>query len=305
MQIELTEEQTFTARAGANAIRGLRIVSEWEGLTKLESSTGEHLIVVVEGGQFVKGSPSLVRDLRFGLNGDCFITVPQTILPDGSIEPSFQVGQYATTKGADGKATITADCAPWVRINFADAKQACLDAGYKMITERQWLAIAWNVYRQGENWTGGKVGAGKLFQGIRKGNVNSAQPGNYAPTDSDERRWLTLPNGERICDLNGNVWQWVDDNVQGNTDGLISKAFAADSPSIAAASTKHSGLGYIPDAGTKWSGRALIRGGCWRSVDYAGAFYLGYGWPGGGSTMSASAAPSLARVSDSWSLVTA
>jgi len=283
MNIELTEEQTFTARAGANAIHGLRIVSEWEGLTKLESPTGEHLIVIEEGGQFVKGSPSLVRDLRLGLNGDCFITVPQTILPDGSTEPSFQVGQYATSKGANGKAVITADGTPWVRINFADAKKACLDAGYKMITERQWLAIAWNAYRQGENWTGGQVGSGKLFQGIRNGNVSSAQAGNFVPTDSDERRWLVLSNGERICDLNGNLWQWVIDNVQGNADGLISKAFSSDSPSITAAdlAPKNSGIGYIPGCGTDWSGGARVRGGYWYSYGCAGAFLLSDGWPGG------------------------
>ena len=205
--------------------------------------------------------------------------MPQTALPNGVTVPSFQVGQYATTKGADGQATIIPSSSPWTHINFADAKKACLNAGYKMITETQWLAIAWNAYRQDANWTGGRVGEGKMSQGIRKGNMIAAKPGIYEPTDLEERRWLVLSNGERICDLNGNVWQWVFDDVQGNADGLIGKVFSSDSPSIGAAATKNSGLGYIPTAGDDWSGDALVRGGCWGSSGYAGAFYLGGGWP--------------------------
>ncbi len=281
MNIVLTKEKTFTARSGTNEVHGLRVISKWEGLTKLESPSGEHLIVIAESGQFVKASAALLRNLQHGLSADCFITVPDTTLPNGITVPSFQVGQYAATKSEDGKLTIRADAAPWVRINYADAKKACESAGYKLITETQWLAIAWNAYRQDANWTGGKVGEGQLFQGIRKGNVSSAQPGNYESPDSQEKRWLTLSNGERICDINGNVWQWVFDDVQGNEAGLISKAFACDSPSITAshAATKKSGLGYIPNAGANWSGYALIRGGCWYSVGFAGAFSLGDDWP--------------------------
>lgn len=284
MNIVLTKEQTFTVRAGVNAIHGLRVVGEWEGLTKLEAPSGDHLIVIADGGHLVKGSDALLHNLRHGLSHDRFITVPETTLPNGVVVPAFQVGQYASTKGDDGKLAIRAEGAPWVRINYSDAKKACETAGYKLITETQWLAIAYNASQQDANWTGGKVGEGKLFQGIRKGNVSSAQPGSYTSPDADEQRWLTLSNGERICDLNGNVWQWVFDDVQGNESGLIAKAFAKDSPSITTRPfpSLKAGMGWIPEAGANWSGRALIRGGCWFSDDYAGAFVLGYGWPGGG-----------------------
>lgn len=138
---------------------------------------------------------------------DVFITVPETTLPGGTVVPAFQVGQFACAQGEDGKAAVTADGTPWVRINFEEAKSACQKAGYQLITERQWLAIAHNAATQGCNWTKGEVGAGKLFRGIRKGKITSAQPGTYEPESRKERRWLTLPNGERICDLNGNLFQ--------------------------------------------------------------------------------------------------
>lgn len=212
---------------------------------------------------------------------DLFITVPEVTLPNGIVVPSFKVGQYAATKGADGKATVTAEGKPWVNINFADAKKACAEAGYALITELQWLAIAHDVAGVDANWTKGKVGEGKLFRGIRKGNVSSAQAGTYQSPDAKERRWLMLSNGERICDINGNVFSWIFDNIQGDDAGLTG-VIKADSPSLQAPyPSLEKGMGWRPDGQRDWSGRALVRGGCWYSGSHAGAFRLNRGWPGG------------------------
>lgn len=214
---------------------------------------------------------------------NCFVTVPETKLPHGLIVPAFEVGQFACSQGDDGKAVVTAEGTPWVRINFADAKAACEAAGVKLITESQWLAIAWNASQQDCNWTKGKVGEGKLFQGIRKNKVDSAQPGNFVPASRKERRFLTLSNGAQVCDFNGNVWQWVFDDIQGDDAGLVAKAFAEDSPSITTAPfpSMEKGMGWRPSSGSNWSGTALIRGGGWSSERVAGAFSLYRDWPGG------------------------
>jgi formylglycine-generating enzyme required for sulfatase activity len=179
---------------------------------------------------------------------------------------------------------IDADLAPWVRINFHDSKTAAEAAGYSMITETQWLAIAYNASQQAANWTGGEVGVGKLCQGIRKGNVSGAQRGSYKSTDSDEHRWLVLSNGSRVCDFNGNIFQWVSDDVQGDEDGLIGSEIGLDSISLSTApypADTH-GMGWRPSSSRDWSGRALLRGGGWNSDGSAGAFYLGGYWPGSG-----------------------
>jgi formylglycine-generating enzyme required for sulfatase activity len=212
-----------------------------------------------------------------------FITVPEVTLPNGTIVPSFQVGQYACTKGENNQVTVTADAAPWVRISYHKAVELCKASGFKLITETQWLAIAYDAAQQPANWTKGAVGKGDLFQGVRKGTVSSAQPGNVEPTDKTERRWLVLSNGERICDFNGNVFQWVFDDVQGDEQGLIAKPFAKESPSLATASypSLKKGMGWRPDAGRDWYGYVLIRGSDWRSDDNAGAFRLDDGWPDG------------------------
>lgn len=209
-----------------------------------------------------------------------FVTVPEVTLLDGTIVPSFRVGQFACSRDDSGRPVVRADLPPWVRINYANARQVLEEAGWQMITERQWLAIATDAARQDCNWTGARVGEGELFQGIRNCNVGNAQPGNYESSDATERRWLTLSNGARVADFNGNLFQWVSDDVQGDESGLIAKAFAADSVSLQAPyPSLKKGMGWRPDGARDWSGLALFRGGCWGSGAYAGVFLLNRGWP--------------------------
>lgn len=165
--------------------------------------------------------------------------------------------------------------------NYHEAREACIKSGYVLITEMQWLAIAHDAASNNCNWTKGKVGEGKLYQGLRNNSVTCAQPGDYDPTNPKERRWLTLSNGERVCDFNGNLWQWVFDDVQGDENGLTARPFDKDSPSITTAPfpSMKKGMGWRPDAGTDWSGGALIRGGFWSSGARAGAFSLNDDWP--------------------------
>ena len=132
-----------------------------------------------------------------------FITIPDTVLPSGLAVPSFKVGKYLSTRGENDTPLSIATAAPWVEINYHDAIAAADKAGLKLLRESQALAIAWLIYQQDANWTGGKVGEGQLFQGLHEGNVDEAQPGTYESDDANERRWHALPNGERIYDFAG------------------------------------------------------------------------------------------------------
>ncbi|MDP1766724.1 MAG: SUMF1/EgtB/PvdO family nonheme iron enzyme [Methylotenera sp.] len=205
---------------------------------------------------------------------DHFITVPETVLPSGIVIPSFQVGQYACTQGIDGKAAVSSTAEPWVSISYYEAVDACKKAGYKLITEKQWLALAWNVSQQDCNWSGGNVGKGKLFSGIRNWNVNHAQPGIFVPEDLEEQRWLTISNGEHIFDINGNVYQWVFDDVQGDEKGLIAHNFDKDSFTITTPPYPSEEKGMGKYEVWEWLGYAMYRGGCWNSGVWAGVFSL-------------------------------
>ena len=210
-----------------------------------------------------------------------FVTIPSITLPGGLVVPSFQVGQYLSGKGADGMAVVAAEAKPWVRINYSEARQACTAIGGRLITESQYLAIAFDIAGQDINWTGGKVGQGKVYQGLHLGTVDEAQASNFVSEDPSERCWHQLSNGERVYGFAGNAYSWVFDDVQGDEAGLVARAFAADSPSITTApfASMANGMGWRPVAGRDWSGLALARGGFWNDEDYAGVFRLRNDWP--------------------------
>ena len=145
------------------------------------------------------------------------------------------------------------------------------------------VAASSNVAQQDCNWTGGKVGEGSLFQGLRKNTVDFAQPINFVSDDPDEQRWFTLSNGEKIQDINGNIWQFVFDDVQGDENGRVARPFDENSPSLITPPFKRKtkGVGWFPIANSDWIGYALFRGGYWYSDAIAGVFAL-VGDDGGG-----------------------
>lgn len=64
---------------------------------------------------------------------------------------------------------------PWTNINQFDARSACesLGEGFRLPTDREWVAMAREVENRAENWVDGQVGSifadgGGLFQGIAK-----------------------------------------------------------------------------------------------------------------------------------------
>lgn len=212
---------------------------------------------------------------------DPFVQVPETTLPSGLVVPAFFVSRYLAAQ--DGESiTIAVDRAPWVEISYHEARDACTAAGLNLITESQALALAHNIANQAANWTGGAVGEGNLFQGLREGDFDEVQAASFEPDNADERRWFVLSNGERIYDVAGNAYTWIFDDVQGDKDGVVARAFADDSPSLTTAPypSMERGTGWQPRKGRDWSGHALVRGGFFYSEDDAGVFYLNYDFPG-------------------------
>jgi hypothetical protein len=203
-----------------------------------------------------------------------FIVVPATTLSCGVHVPAFAVARWLAARGPDGELLLSETAPPWVRIGYHEARAACARAGVGLLTELQALAIAHDVAGQAANWSGGAVGAGRLFQGLHRGRFDAAQPACVTSPDPFERRWHVLSNGERIVDCAGNAFSWVFDDVQGNADGIVARSFAPGSPTLATApgAPMQQGLGWWPRAGRSWWGRALARGGSWSSQDGAGIF---------------------------------
>lgn len=238
----------------------------------------------VERSEPVKDEPltsSMIFNLGDILGGttsqlDAFIQVPETTLKNGLVVPSFYVGKYACSKSNANSAIVSEQHGPWVNISFNGAKIACTGSGYSLIKESQYLAIAQQIQSQDENWTGGKVGVGSLYQGLHRGNVLEAKNGSFISKDPMERRWHVLANGERIYDFAGNVSSWVFNDMHGDESGITSERFDDEHVSLSTALFPRNdrGMGRYPAASRDFTGFALVRGGYWAMANDAGVFAL-------------------------------
>lgn len=136
------------------------------------------------------------------------------------------VGSVATSQPAN---------TPWVNIDSANARNACLSLGvkYGIISNPEWMTIAYEIEKTASNWSGGTVGTGTLFKGHTDASPNSALAvtnvndpydgtGNSAAdppgAGKEQFRTQTLSNGEVIWDFSGNVGEWVDWTIGGGFD---------------------------------------------------------------------------------------
>jgi len=226
--------------------------------------------------------------------------------PDSNLygKTYFYVMKYQARNNG-GVPQSTGDGLPWTNISQLDAIQKSKDAGYHLITNWEWMAIARDIEQVADNWTGGAVGSGM----IKRGNVGTTDDGSYDGADPEtgilnDKAKLKLSNGEEIYHFSGNVWEWVDEtktttellanfNSQSSNwyeyNGTIvadfSKAiilpYSMAGPKAAHNSANGVGKIYV-DTDASWSNNtpydntihAFLRGGYWNNGANAGVFAL-------------------------------
>jgi len=220
---------------------------------------------------------------------------------------AFCVMQFEA-KNVAGTPTSQASGSPWVSINQTDSKTECtsLGASYDLISNPEWMTIAYDIEATDSNWSGPSVGTGMLNRGHSDNSPTSAlavtvdsdsydgtgnNSGQAAGSGWEQKRTHTLSNGETIWDIAGNVWEWTDWSLGGGlTSGptsctaawtelpdvacgaLASADYMPDNPSSQTAATYNStyGLGRLYGG----SGGAARRGGGWGNGAYGGVFTL-------------------------------
>ena len=214
---------------------------------------------------------------------------------------NFCVMKYEA-KNVGGVATSQATGTPWVNMNQTNAKTAAQTpgAGYHLITEPEWMTIAMNVINNPVNWSTGKVGDGFIYSGHNEGAPNNSLAastndsdgysgtGNASP--SNQKRTLTLSNGEVIWDLAGNVYEWTDATITGGQPGLTGQTAYAwneyNAPTMqrnglpttswptGTSYTGSQGVGRLYSNLAEGGVRAFLRGGSWGSGSDAGVLML-------------------------------
>ena len=172
-------------------------------------------------------------------------------------------------------------------------------SGCTLMSEAQWLTIAQNVLSNPVNWSGNAVGSGYIYSGH-----NDNSPGNaleasddsngYSGTEQssgNQKRTLTLTNGETIWDLAGNAAEWTSGQKTGGqpspagyawrewtavSGGTISPSPFPATTGLSGASTWNSsnGIGQIYSNSADATLRGFIRGGGWNYGSFTGVLTL-------------------------------
>jgi len=206
----------------------------------------------------------------------------------------FCVMKYEA-KNVSGVATSQPGNAPWINISQVAAAAACKAIGAHLINNAEWMAIARDAESVSSNWNGLVMCRGHSdcspANALSVSNPSDPYDQTGQSSPSEQRRTLTLSNGQTIWDFSGNVWEWVDyvitgagsqpqeplivafDWVEfpsiknyGNTFGrgnIAPKDFSLD---------RSNGVGNIYYESNRATTHALLRSGYWCYHTYAGSF---------------------------------
>ncbi len=169
-----------------------------------------------------------------------------------------------------------AELAPWNEITITDAKIACLSlgAGFDLISNPEWMALARDIESVDDNWLTAADGSPCMKRGSVELKYEKNENSNLLPcqevtenyaygAERDEKAKFILSNEEIIWDLAGNLWEWVDWKPGGAVDlgPTDCKDKMVELKNLKCESIKE--REYLPsgDATAKTSGIGKVRGG--------------------------------------------
>jgi len=142
--------------------------------------------------------------------------------------PGFCVMKFEAKDDGSGNPISTAtDSILRGDISQVDAKKKCrnLGDGYHLISEREWMTLAYQIANNPNNWDDGTIGSKASNNGgLFMGNVappsshshlgyDGPNPDTRSTGDRPNSARLELENGNYVWDLSGNVWEWTSTRI--------------------------------------------------------------------------------------------
>jgi len=195
---EIASESDFEISCSASLQEGkqenLKVEVQWYPSNGV-SSYSKSVFVDVKGKVL---SDSEFSSFGSGLCPDGFVLIQGSSYFGTS---SFCVMKYEAKNNGSGIPVSAESGAPWVSVTFTAARNACVSAGYHLITNREWMTMARAVESNPINWNGTV---------IPRGNSNSASAMDGTNPLSGVNYRILKVGGSEVWDLAGNVWEWVD-----------------------------------------------------------------------------------------------
>lgn len=240
------------------------------------------------------------------------------------IPPHLEVGTQLhfcamkyEARNVGGIPTSQSDGIPWDNITALDALMMCQQLGekYDLMSNAEWMTIAREIELTSSNWSNSKLNRGwSAWQALdgfqntipapssnRNCLYNSGKNQCSARGLHSFKRTHQLSTGQEIWDFVGNVWEWVDWDVEAKNQGQFTLApkncpqgWMEISDMIKACSSQVPNLGNLIDERSKLvspyntdlssknfigkinggSGGAAMRGGHWKSSSFGGPYSL-------------------------------
>ena len=170
--------------------------------------------------------------------------------PDSSYHTYSDSGTACTAANSKGVVSVASGY-PIANISQTNSIVRCAattvaGGAAHLITNNEWMTVARNAEAQAGNWSLGAVGSGYLYAGHNDNapalavvasttdtgnnacaytdtagtteapaNCPTNTANNTSGTAGNQKRVLTLSNGQYIWDIPGNVWEWTNDTIQG------------------------------------------------------------------------------------------